>query len=375
MSGAVGGVDWDLWERLLHARGVTLDRPRGSVHPRYPMMVYPLDYGYIPGTTGDDGAEVDVFSGGAPTGLRAALLTSDALKGDHEIKLLWNMTDAEIEMARAFLDRGAMRVELVWRPERSSVMAADEDFERFLAAADAPFSGWDFSWVSDTGRMSTAPLPWSYASLTLPFLWRAGAMADLGTGGGEFLSRLSPLPPTTYATEGYAPNVAVARTRLEPLGVQVFPVDETDTLPFADESLDLIIDRHESYRPEEIARTLRPGGHFITQQVEGSSQREVSDWLGVPFDVSWATFSLDGAARDLEVAGFTILDRREARTPTRFYDIGALAYYLKTIPWQIPDYSVARYHDRLRGLHERIQRDGYVEYASARFLIIARKPE
>lgn len=254
-------------------------------------------------------------------------------------------------------------------------MPAGDDFERFLTAAGQPFSGWDFSWVTDTGRMSSGVLPWSYASVILPYLWRAQTLADLGTGGGEFLASMRPLPAQTYATEGYPPNVLVARARLEPFGVQVFPTDESETLPFAEATLDLIINRHESYRPEEVYRALRPGGHYITQQVDGPTQKVVSDWLGVPFDVGWANWTLDVAARGLEGAGFTILDRREASHPTRFYDIGALVYYLKTIPWQIPGFTVARYRDALLALHERIQADGYLEHQSARFLLVARKPE
>lgn len=108
-------IDWTQWETLLRERGVRIDRPCGSAHPRYPHMIYPLDYGYIPGTIGGDGAEVDVFIGSAPTGLRAALLTCDSIKGDREIKLLWNMTPAEIEITRAFLSGGSMAVELVRR--------------------------------------------------------------------------------------------------------------------------------------------------------------------------------------------------------------------------------------------------------------------
>lgn len=254
-------------------------------------------------------------------------------------------------------------------------MTPSSDFERLLAAADEPFAGWDFSWLTRTERMASAPLPWSYASVVLPYLWRAEAMADLGTGGGEFLACLRPLPPRAFATEGYPPNVPVARQRLEPFGVQVFETDESETLPFASDALDLIIDRHESYRPEEVYRALRPGGHFITQQVDGPSQKAVSDWLAVPFDVGWANWNLDVAARGLESAGFAILMRREATAPTRFYDIGAVIYYLKAIPWQIPDFSVGRYHDTLLRLHERIQTDGYLETQSARFLLIARKPE
>jgi SAM-dependent methyltransferase len=250
----------------------------------------------------------------------------------------------------------------------------DGDFERYLAAADQPFTGWDFSWLERTARMSSGQLPWSYASEVFPYLWRADSMADLGTGGGEVLACLSPLPPRTYATEGYAPNVPIACERLVPLGVEVYETDDTETLPFASNSLDLIIDRHESYRSEEVYRSLRPGGHFITQQVGGANERIISDWLGAPFDVSWATWSLDVAARGLEAAGFRILTRREATAPTRYYDIGALVYYLKAIPWQIPDFTIDRYRDALLALHERIQADGYVEAQTSRFLIIAHKP-
>ncbi len=255
------------------------------------------------------------------------------------------------------------------------MIRAHDDFERYLTAADEPFAGWDFSWLTRTERMASGPLPWSYASEVLPYLWQARSMADLGTGGGEFLACLRPLPAETVATEGYPPNVPIARQRLEPLGVQIYAIDESDTLPLASGSLDLIINRHESYRPEEVYRALRPGGHFITQQVDGPSQKAVSDWLGVPFDVGWANWSLEEAAHGLETSGFTILTRREATAPTRYYDIGALIYYLKAIPWQIPDFTIARYRDALLRLHERIQTDGYLETQSARFLLIARKPE
>lgn len=100
--------------------------------------------------------------------------------------------------------------------------------------AARPFSGWDFGHIADTGRMASAPLPWSYASRLLPFLRRARALLDLGTGGGEFLSQLQPLPPHTCATEGYPSNLPLARARLTPLGVAVQAVGDDGSLPFAD---------------------------------------------------------------------------------------------------------------------------------------------
>ncbi len=42
------------------AKGI-IDRPLGSRHPRHPDMVYPINYGYVSGVIGGDGAEQDVY--------------------------------------------------------------------------------------------------------------------------------------------------------------------------------------------------------------------------------------------------------------------------------------------------------------------------
>src|SRR4029453_8665526 len=54
---------WRLWERLIDERGIVIARPHGAAHPRYPDMIYPCDYGHIPGTAAADGYGVDVFAG------------------------------------------------------------------------------------------------------------------------------------------------------------------------------------------------------------------------------------------------------------------------------------------------------------------------
>ena len=70
--------------------------------------------------------------------------------------------------------------------------------------------------------MKSEPLSWSYGSTAYQLMQRAKAMLDMGTGGGEFLSMLQSFPPTIYATEGYAPNLPIARKKLEPLGLQLW---------------------------------------------------------------------------------------------------------------------------------------------------------
>jgi SAM-dependent methyltransferase len=257
-----------------------------------------------------------------------------------------------------------------------------ELFSTYLAEAEeTAFSGWDFSHTTKAHRMAETPLRWNYYNVVLPYLRQAGTMLDMGTGGGEVLSRFAPLPPRTYATEQYPPNVAVARQKLEPLSVKVVQIDErypnNESLPFDDTYFDLIIDRHESYHPPEVMRMLRPGGLFITQQV-GQGLWNLKEILvgeaGTETDWSLKTL-VDG----LTSAGFRILDTREDIQSLRFYDVGAIAYWLKAIPWIIEDvtgvqdFTVERYRDKLWELHLRIEKDGFFDCAHALFIIVAQK--
>ncbi len=109
------GYPWSEWERLITIRGIEIDRPKGSAHPRYPDLIYPVDYGYLPETTGGDGAEIDIFAGDADTGLTGIFLTEDSLKGDREIKLLWNLAEDDVATIARLLNTGAMRATLIRR--------------------------------------------------------------------------------------------------------------------------------------------------------------------------------------------------------------------------------------------------------------------
>jgi inorganic pyrophosphatase len=95
---------WPDWEAFIQAGAYTLDRPHGSSHPRYPDIIYPIDYGYIDGTLGTDGDEVDVFVGTASSGLVGLLLTTDHRRGDRECKLLYNCTPEEIYLVHGFIN-------------------------------------------------------------------------------------------------------------------------------------------------------------------------------------------------------------------------------------------------------------------------------
>ncbi|HDR4880925.1 TPA: class I SAM-dependent methyltransferase [Bacillus cereus] len=250
-------------------------------------------------------------------------------------------------------------------------MKRDPLFLTLLESANTNFSGWDFSFISETGRMKSEPLSWSYGSIAFLLMQRAKSMLDMGTGGGEFLSMLQPFPSTIYATEGYAPNVPIARKKLEPLGVTVVEVINDTVLPFQDGQFDFIINQHESYAASEIKRILSPHGVFLTQQVGGLDCAVLNEQFGSPLNSEFASWSLEAACSELEENGFTILDAKEEFPFQRFYDIGAIVYYLKAIPWQIPDFTVERYYKELYRIHEIILQKGYFDVKQHLFIIKA----
>lgn len=46
---------------------VTVDRPLGSFHPRWPQLRYPVNYGYVAGVLAPDGEEQDAYVLGVDT--------------------------------------------------------------------------------------------------------------------------------------------------------------------------------------------------------------------------------------------------------------------------------------------------------------------
>jgi hypothetical protein len=85
-------------------------------------------------------------------------------------------------------------------------------------------------------------------------------------------------------------------------------------------------------------------------------------------DSGW---SLEEAARQLEAGGLSILDGREEYPQVEFMDIGAVVYYLKAIPWQVGDFSIEKYYDRLGSIHNIIEENGKLESVCHRFYIEA----
>jgi SAM-dependent methyltransferase len=253
-------------------------------------------------------------------------------------------------------------------------MKAMDLFNFLISEAEHPFSGWNFSYIED--RVVNAPLTWSYTSKILPLVKNVESLLDMGTGGGEFLASLIALPKKTYATELYEPNVPIAQKTLEPLGVEVFTPESESQLPFGDEEFELVINRHEDYSEKEVWRVLKPNGIFVTQQVGDRNDAKLRLTLtGSEKSENDTEWNLEFAKNRLKASGFEILEGHENITLTRIFDIGAIVYYLKAVPWELPGFTVEKYYDKLLEIHDHIIKNGFLQLDenNHRFIIKARK--
>lgn len=239
------------------------------------------------------------------------------------------------------------------------------------AGASADVSGWDFSWLD--GRATEERPAWGYARQLAERLSRASASLDIQTGGGEVLAEAEAFPPAAVATESWPPNVAKATRLLHPHGVVVVADPDEPPLPFADKAFDLVTSRHPAtIWWQEIARVLRPGGTYFAQHVGPGSAFELIEFFLGPQPQARRGRHPDDETAAAEAAGLQIVNLQTAKLRIEIHDVAAAVYLLRKVIWWVPGFTVEKYRDRLRDLHDLIGQDGPFIAHSTRHLIEAR---
>lgn len=247
-----------------------------------------------------------------------------------------------------------------------------DDLVNEAVAADV--EDWDFSWLN--GRATEERPSWGYAKMMAKRMAAATAALDIQTGGGEVLATVPKFPALTVATESWPPNVARATRRLHPLGVAVVAHEDAEPLPFADGAFDLVVSRHPvAVWWHEVARVLRPGGRYFSQQVGPGSVGELTEFLMGPRSDGTSEREPSLALAAAQAAGLTVTDLRAESLRTEFFDVGAVIYFLRKVIWIVPGFTAEGYRAKLETLHDQITARGSFAATARRFLIEAEKPQ
>ena len=239
-------------------------------------------------------------------------------------------------------------------------MAVVATFDDLVREAElAPIGGWDFSWLDGRAVELAASV---------------GSLLEVQAGTGRMIGSLPSRPSLAVATEGHPPGVALAAPRLRERGVHLVVTSQTRVgLPFADRSFELVLSRH-PVEPwwDEIARVLEPGGSYFAQHVGPDSLRSLSELLMGPLPPGSKRHP-DVERRAARAAGLVVETMAVERPRTAFFDVGAVVYFLRLVPWIVPGFSVTEYREPLVELHQVIRRDGGFETTSSRTLVHAKK--
>lgn len=236
----------------------------------------------------------------------------------------------------------------------------------------ADVSGWGFTWLD--GRATEERPPWGYSRLLAERLQQVRSALDIDTGGGEVVGEAPVLPPRMCVTEGWPPNLARARERLEPRGVEVHERGPGVPLPFADESFDLVTARHPvAVDWSEVRRVLRPGGGYLAQHVGPGSAWELIEFFLGPVDDSRSPRDPEREVSEADAAGLSVVDLRTCRCRMAFFDVGAVVWILRKCVWWVPDFTVGRYREQLLELDRLIRDRGPFVAHSTRHLLELRR--
>lgn len=236
----------------------------------------------------------------------------------------------------------------------------------------AHIKGWDFSHLD--GRFDEEKdLPWNYRKIVDKYLKDEHIVLDYDTGGGEFLLSLNHPHKNTYATEGYKPNVELCKNVLLPLGIIFKECNNPSQIPFADETFDIIINRHGEFNAKEIHRLLKKGGIFITEQVGSENNQDLVQAVLPDTPKPFPHMNLIEQKQAFREVSFSIIEEKEAFRPIRFYDVGAFVWYARIIQWEFPDFSVENCFDKLLGMQRLIKKEGKIQGTMHRFLLVAQK--
>lgn len=224
---------------------------------------------------------------------------------------------------------------------------------RQIAASVAPRRGWDFSRMRD----DRDPMPWDYCEVVQRYLRPTDHVLDVGTGGGEKFLELAVNFGSGIGVDPDPAMIETARENTPPALVEkvTFIAGAAASLPVPNASCNVVLNRHAVVDVAEIARVLRPGGYFITQQVGAQNTFNICSLFGCGPGGRYRepVQEIPDLAAAFQERGCAILSYGTYNMPYYFVDAESLLFWMQAIPmledfdiethWQQVDYLITEY--------------------------------
>ena len=119
---------WQKVDTLILSSTIEFSYPKGSAHPQYPAMIYPVDYGYLTDTTSADSDPIHLYRGSINSArVNAIVVSCDILKKDCVAKLLVGCTEEEMSLIMRFMNQTEFQKTILVRRGTGVPAWASED--------------------------------------------------------------------------------------------------------------------------------------------------------------------------------------------------------------------------------------------------------
>ncbi len=232
--------------------------------------------------------------------------------------------------------------------------------------------GWDFSRLN----VRRDAVPWDYDDVVRGSLSGTEKVLDIGTGGGERLTRLAGSFRSAIGIDIDPEMIRVANENLprELSGQIDFRVGDSHEIDLPAASLGVVLCRHSVLDAAQVARILSPGGTLIWQSVgEKNLKAVVGPFGGQRFDRD----QHPEAIRDsLSHHGMAVSRLEEYDVAYRFLDLESLIFQIKAIGHYLStDMSFEAVWETVAGIAESTGTpEGHYLSNEHRWLLIAGAP-
>jgi len=233
--------------------------------------------------------------------------------------------------------------------------------------------GWDFSQI----KFSSEGPRINYCRVVESHLDKNQKLLDIGTGGGEKFLKFAPKVKEAIGIDVDPKMIKTARENLRKSGLSnvKFEVCDSEKLRLGDQEFDVVIDRQAPFNPKEVARVLKPGGVFITQQVSEGDKLNFKEIFrrGDSYGIKSGTLK-NRYLGELRKAGMEIIEEKTANTIEYYRSMDDVIFLLANTPI-VPDFDFEREQDKLKQIEERFTTEKGIKTNAERFLIVAKKLE
>ncbi|WP_200411321.1 class I SAM-dependent methyltransferase [Virgibacillus salexigens] len=233
-------------------------------------------------------------------------------------------------------------------------------------------NGWDFSKL----QVTVEGIKWDFYEEVTKRCKSSDILLDVGTGGGENVLKIASSLLLLIGIDISSGMMETAQTNLRKANISNvrFHQMPSDNLQFPDGFFDVISSCHAPFYATEVAKVLRTGGTFLTQQVSEADKLNLKRAFGRGQALEEVDGTLRGRyIRELKEAGFTDVQSFDYNADDFYQTPEDLIFLLKHTPI-IPYFGQEeKDFNILNDFIENNRTKKGISTNSKRFLIVAKK--